>query len=83
MTWKWLILTASVKLILLIAPFLDVSDDFILGDRLAEDKEYAAVGSTMSMLFSTPILLALQTLNQTTQVCRTVRPDARPRSRRQ
>jgi hypothetical protein len=35
-------------------------------DKLAEAKEYAAVGSTMSMLFSTPILLALQTLNQTT-----------------
>ncbi len=71
MTWKWFILTASVKLILLVAPFLDVSDEFNLaGDTLAEAKEYAAVSSTMSMLFSTPILLALQTLNQTTQICR-------------
>src|ERR1035441_5919566 len=72
MTWKWLILTASVKLILLIAPFVDVSDEFnLVGDTLAEAKEYAAVCSTMSMLFSTPILLALQTLNQTTQLCHT------------
>jgi hypothetical protein len=71
MIWKWLILTGFVKLILLLAPVGDISGDFNLEDKREEAKEFAAAKSTKAMLYSTPILLALQTLNQSTQVCRT------------
>lgn len=70
MTLKWLVLTTFVKAIFLVAPFLDISSDFNLsGDELAEAKEFAAASSTKAMLFASPILLALQTVNQTSQVC--------------
>lgn len=69
MTFNWLVLTAVVKAIFLVAPFLDVSDDFNLGNRLDEAKEFAAAGSTKGMLFTSPILLALQTLSETPNVC--------------
>jgi hypothetical protein len=69
MTFKWLILTGVVKAIFVVAPFVDISGDFNLGDRLEESKEFAAAGSTKAMLFTSPILLALLTLNETTQVC--------------
>jgi hypothetical protein len=70
MTSKWLVLTAAIKAIFLVVPFLDLSGDFNLGDRLDEAKEFAAAGSTKGMLFTSPILLELRMLYETSQVCR-------------
>ena len=70
MTFKWLVLTGVVKAIFVVAPFVDVSRDFNLGNNIEEAKEFAAAGSTRAMLFTSPILLSLQAVYETPQVCR-------------
>jgi hypothetical protein len=69
MTLKWLVLTVVVKALIKLAPLSNTAKDFNLGTYLDEAKEFASAGATKGMLFSSPILLALQTLNESTQAC--------------
>jgi hypothetical protein len=63
------VLSFFVKLCIAIAPFLSFEDDFILGDKLEEAREFASAGSTKAMLFSSPILFALRTASEASTVC--------------
>jgi len=68
---QWLVLTASVKILIMLASFLDISGDFALGDRVDEAKEFSKAGGTRAMLFSTPILFVLRTFSKIPNNCHT------------
>jgi len=68
-TRNWIVLSFFVKLCIAVAPFLSFEEDFILGDKLEEAKEFAAAGSTKAMLFSSPILFTLRTAAEASNAC--------------
>jgi hypothetical protein len=75
MSWEWEVLTAIVRFLFLLAPFLNVSKDFALkGATLIEAKEMAVAGSCRAMLVSFPAQLLLAILARASNTpCQTVR----------
>lgn len=75
MSWEWEVLTALVRFLFLLAPFLNVSKDFALtGVNLAEAKEMALAGSCRAMLVSLPAQLFLAILARASNTqCQAVR----------
>ncbi len=74
MSWEWEVLAAVVRLLFLLAPFMDVAKDFVLGDSLAEAREFALAGSCRAMLVSFPAQFLLTILARaSSEQCRAVR----------
>ena len=56
MEWQWDVLTAVVRLLFLLAPFMNVAKDFSLaGANLIEAREFANAGATRAILVSFPL----------------------------
>lgn len=63
MSWEWEALGAVVRILFLLAPFVDVDKHFALaGDYIKEAREFALVGSCRAMLVSFPAQLLLAIL---------------------
>src|SRR4051812_11690516 len=74
MSWEWEALAALVRVLFLLAPFMDVAKDFTLvGDTLNEAKEFALAGSCRAMLVSFPAQFLLAVLARaSSEQCRAV-----------
>ena len=73
MSWEWEVLAAVVRFLFLLAPFIDISDDFsLMDDSLHEAREFALAGSCKALLVSFPAQLLLAILARAGQSCRTV-----------